>query len=63
MHHTALLYLTAVLAGFALVHLPGVSFIDGGIEEFFDVVGVVVIVIFSVALIHLGFKTLLQNWK
>lgn len=63
MQHTALLYLTSVLAGFALVHLPGVSFISGGIEEFFDVVGAIVIAIFALAIIHLGFKTLLLNWK
>ncbi|NRG45358.1 hypothetical protein [Bacillus sp. CRN 9] len=61
MYHLALLYLAAVLAGFALANLPTSVLITPGIAEFFTIVGGISIVIFSLALLFLGVKALLKS--
>lgn len=58
MNGLVLLYLASILSGFALLKLPGVSFLSG-FSSFFDIVGAIAIVVFSFALLYLGVKGLL----
>lgn len=55
------LYFASILAGFALANLPTSTLITQPIANFFVIVGGIVIIIFSLALIHLGLRVLLKD--
>ncbi|CAH2713604.1 MULTISPECIES: hypothetical protein [Neobacillus] len=57
MNHVAALFLACILAGFALIKMPVVSFL-AGLSSIFHVVGVLAILVFSFALLYLGVKAL-----
>jgi hypothetical protein len=57
MHHLAALFLACILAGFALVHLPEISFL-AGLSSFFYIVGALAILVFSLVILYLGVKAL-----
>ncbi|RYG74207.1 hypothetical protein EU245_03055 [Lentibacillus lipolyticus] len=61
MYQLALLYLACVLAGFALANVPASSIISPGLASFLDVVGGIVIIVFSAAILYLGMKSLLNK--
>ncbi|MUK89404.1 hypothetical protein GMD78_13630 [Ornithinibacillus sp. L9] len=52
------LYLASILAGFAMAFVPTSSLVTEPIANFFEIVGGVVILVFSLALVHLGLKAL-----
>ncbi|MEH7505759.1 hypothetical protein V7152_28035 [Neobacillus drentensis] len=60
MDRLANLFLACILAGFALVHLPGISFL-AGLSSFFHVVGALAILVFSIVLLFLGVKALFNK--
>jgi hypothetical protein len=60
MDRLANLFLACILAGFALVHLPGISFL-AGLLSFFHVVGALTILVFSIVLLFLGVKALFNK--
>ncbi|MDP4169647.1 MAG: hypothetical protein Q8906_03480 [Bacillota bacterium] len=60
MNSVPFLYLACLLAGFALVNLPAISFLVG-LTGFFNIVGVVAIIVFSFALLYLGLKALINK--
>lgn len=60
MFHAAIIFLACILAGFALIQLPGIAFVSG-LLELFDIIGVLAIVVFSLALLFLGVKLLLSK--
>ena len=60
MNYLALLFLACILAGFALVHLPAISFLLG-IYAFFHIVGALAVLVFSFALLYLGVKALIHK--
>lgn len=57
MKHVALLFLASILAGFALVNLPAISFLSG-LFPFFHIVGALAVLVFSLALLYQGLKAL-----
>lgn len=57
----ALLFFSCILAGFALTSVPSAWIIGGSFLFFFKVVGVIAILLFSLALIFLGLKTLFKK--
>ena len=59
MHSSALLYLACILAGFALMKVPTTAVITAGIASFFHILGVIAIIVFSLALLYLGVKALI----
>jgi len=61
MYQLALFYLACVLAGFGLANLPSSTIITPEIANFFEVIGGIAIVVFSVAILYLGIKTLFQK--
>ncbi|WP_079525667.1 MULTISPECIES: hypothetical protein [Halobacillus] len=61
MNHLALLYLACILAGFALANLPTSSVITAGIVSFFNIIGGIAIIVFSLALLYLGVKALINK--
>jgi len=63
MNQLATVFLTSILAGFALANLPTSAAITEGIAEFFTVLGGIAIVVFSLALLYLGFKYLLTQFN
>lgn len=60
MNYLALLLLAGILAGFALVHLPAISFLSG-LYAFFHIVGALAILVFALALIYMGVKALIHK--
>ncbi|MCM2533782.1 hypothetical protein NDK43_17040 [Neobacillus pocheonensis] len=60
MKHLAFLFLVSILAGFALVNLPAISFL-AGLFPFFHIVGALAVLVFSFALIYLGVKALFSK--
>jgi hypothetical protein len=54
------LFLACILAGFALVHMPTISFLTG-LSSFFHLVGALTILVFSFVLLYLGVKALFQK--
>ncbi|MDY0410304.1 hypothetical protein ACFFIS_14640 [Virgibacillus soli] len=62
MNQLPLLYLASILAGFALTLIEPVGFINAGIVAFFHVIGVLTIIVFSIALILLGLRALLSKF-
>jgi hypothetical protein len=62
MNSVAVLFLAAILAGFALVNLPPVSFL-ADLHSFFFIVGGLVIIVFSFVIIYMALKTLFhKSW-
>jgi amino acid transporter len=60
MKHVALLFFVGILAGFALVHLPAISFLSG-LFPFFHIVGALAVLVFALALIYMGVKALFKG--
>lgn len=56
-----LLYLASILAGFALINVPTSAIITPTIASFFDIVGGIAIVVFSLVLIYYGIKSLIRK--
>ncbi|MDE3838706.1 hypothetical protein C0966_04805 [Bacillus methanolicus] len=52
------IYLASILAGYTLLNLPATSFLSG-LTPFFDIVGVVAMIVFSFALLYTGVKELI----
>ncbi|MDY0395207.1 hypothetical protein ACFSMW_12500 [Virgibacillus halophilus] len=63
MNQLALLYLAGIVAGYALTVLEPVSFIGADVVNFFHVVGVIAMIIFSLAVIWLGIKKLVNSFR
>lgn len=59
MHKQTLLFIACILSGFMLAHLPVSSVISAGIANFFKIVGGLTIIVFSVAIVYLGVKSLI----
>ncbi|MGM8364960.1 hypothetical protein ACLIBG_05675 [Virgibacillus sp. W0181] len=60
MFQTAIIFLAAILAGFALANLPTSSVISSGMAALFTSIGGLVIILFSLALIVIGIKEILR---
>ncbi|WP_042356578.1 hypothetical protein [Bacillus rubiinfantis] len=60
MNQTAVLFLACILAGFALLKMPAVSFL-ASLSSLFHVVGALAILVFSVAILYLGVKALFSK--
>lgn len=61
MNKIALLYLASILAGFALTITEPVSFINAGIINFFHIIGVLAMIVFSLAILIMGVRALFRN--
>ncbi|MEN2768865.1 hypothetical protein [Ornithinibacillus xuwenensis] len=61
MDRLAALYLATIVAGFALAFVPTSTLITTPVADFFGIVGGVVIIIFALALLHLGLKALFSR--
>ncbi|MFB6468761.1 hypothetical protein ACE38V_18545 [Cytobacillus sp. Hz8] len=61
MYQVALVFFACILAGFGLIKIPAVWIFAGSFLVFLKVVGVIVIIIFSLALLYLGFKALFSQ--
>jgi len=59
MYQRALLYLACMIAGFGLANIPESSVINAGIVSFFEIVGGIAIIVFGIALLYLGIKSLI----
>jgi hypothetical protein len=63
MYYTAILFFLCILVGFALLKVKTL-WILASLAPFLKIVAVLVIVIFSFALLYIGFKTLFsKNWR
>lgn len=60
MNSIVFLFLAAIFAGFALVHLPVVALL-AGLTPIFNLIGVLAIIIFSIALLVLALKALFKR--
>lgn len=60
MNYAAALFLACILAGFALIKMPTISFL-AGLYPFFHLVGALAILIFAFALIYYGLKALFKK--
>ena len=60
MYQRALLYVACMLAGFGLAKIPTSTVINAGIASFFEVVGGIAIIVFGIALLYLGVRSLLR---
>ncbi|MUV38325.1 hypothetical protein JNUCC1_02163 [Lentibacillus sp. JNUCC-1] len=61
MYQLVLLYLAAMLAGFALANVPASAAITQGIADFLAIVGSLAVVVFAAVLIYLGVKSLITR--
>ncbi|MBP1968417.1 hypothetical protein J2Z83_000509 [Virgibacillus natechei] len=61
MYQLALLYLATFLAGFGLTNLAEISFITDSVASFFEIVGAIVMIVFALALTHLGLRALFTH--
>lgn len=59
MNNLAWLYLTCIVAGYALTLIEPVSFINAGVTVFFQVIGYAAMIVFSLATIVQGARALL----
>jgi hypothetical protein len=63
MYYTALLFFACILVGFVLLKVKTI-WILASLAPFLEIVGVLVIIIFSFALLYIGFKTLFsKSWR
>jgi hypothetical protein len=61
--HTALLFFACILVGFALLRAMTIGILVS-LAPFLEIVAVIVILIFSFALLYIGFKTLFsKSWR
>jgi threonine/homoserine/homoserine lactone efflux protein len=60
MNPLVVLYFAAILAGFALAHIPAVGFL-AGLTTFFTIIGALAIIIFSVVLLYMALKALFNR--
>ncbi|MFP5105501.1 hypothetical protein ACSU6B_01825 [Neobacillus sp. C211] len=60
MDRLANLFLACILAGFALVNMPTISFL-AGLSSFFHIVGALAILVFSFVLLYQGVKSLFSK--
>ncbi|GHH98591.1 hypothetical protein [Neobacillus kokaensis] len=60
MNQAAYLFLACILAGFALVKMPTISFL-ASLSSLFNVVGALAILVFSAATLYLGVKGLFKK--
>jgi hypothetical protein len=60
MNSIVFLFLAAIFAGFALVHLPEVALLTG-LTPILNLIGVLAIIIFSIALLVLALKALFKK--
>jgi len=62
MINKVILFFASLLAGFALIKIATASvFATLGLTTFISVVGTIVVLIFSIALLYLGFKALFNK--
>ncbi|HYK73273.1 MAG TPA: hypothetical protein VEV44_09155 [Pseudoneobacillus sp.] len=54
------LFLACILAGYALTALPAVSFL-AGLGSLFTIIGVLAMIVFSLALLYKGVKALIKK--
>jgi hypothetical protein len=54
-------YLFAIIAGFALIRVPMNGTFLSSLEPAFDIIGLISVVLFSLVLVIVGFKYLLEN--
>ena len=59
MYQRALHYLACLLAGFGLANIPESSVINAGVVSFFEIVGGIAMIVFGIALLYLGVKSLI----
>lgn len=60
MNHSAFLFLACILAGFALVKMPTITFL-ASLSSLFHVIGALAILVFSFALLYLGVKAIFSK--
>jgi amino acid transporter len=60
MNQTAVLFLACILAGFALIKMPAISFL-ASLSSFFHVIGALAILIFAFAILYYGVKALIKS--
>ncbi|MEC5425448.1 hypothetical protein QGM71_18365 [Virgibacillus sp. C22-A2] len=66
MNQLAMLYLAAILAGFALIIVPGLAatFItSAALATLFIAVGAIAVIVFGLALLYLAVRALLKNFS
>lgn len=61
MYQPAFFYLACVLAGFGLANLPSSTVITPEIANFFEIIGGIAIVVFSIMILYLGVKSLFEK--
>ncbi len=61
MYQRALLYLACILAGFGLANVPTSTVINESVVAFFEVLGGITIILFSVALLYDGVRSLFNK--
>ncbi|MGG5254205.1 hypothetical protein ACQYAD_11985 [Neobacillus sp. SM06] len=63
MNSLVFLFLAAIFAGFSLLKLPAVSFVPD-LQPFFQIVGVLAIIIFSFVILYMALKALFnKGWR
>ncbi|WP_404329699.1 hypothetical protein [Mesobacillus maritimus] len=63
MNYTAFLFFACILVGFALLRVKAIGILVG-LAAFLEIVAVLVILIFSFALLYIGFRTLFsKTWR
>lgn len=62
-YQLAFIYLTSILAGFALANIPTSSVITPGIADFFTIVGGLAVIVFSLALLYEGLQALIKHFR
>jgi hypothetical protein len=58
--HLIALYVAAILAGFTLTQLPGLSFLSS-LTSLFNMIGVLTMIVFSLVLIYMALKALIKK--
>jgi len=61
MNPLAFLYLACVVAGYALANLPTSALITDEIANIFTIIGGLIMVVFSIALIILGVRSMINR--
>lgn len=61
MYQRALLYLACLIAGFGIANIPTSSVINEGIAGFFEVIGGFMVIIFALAILYLGIRSLFNK--
>ncbi|MGE7906974.1 hypothetical protein ACQKNS_21500 [Peribacillus sp. NPDC094092] len=61
MQNNYILFFIAMLSGFAFIKLPVANTIFSGLETFLDVVGIVIVLIFAIAIIWKAAQALFKG--